>query len=217
MYNFAAKKHRIQIFQLICSLLALHLTSHVFAQTQASTPTTRASAAQSKTKSENFPKQIQVEGVKLNLNGQGTRYKAIFRVYDMGLYTTAKATTLQEVINAPGPKKLEFVALRELSTTDIGQLFYKGIKENNSAALYLKHATSALQLSEIASARSKIMPGESFSIEFVPGKGMTFYVMDKPQGAAIGDAEFFVMVLGIWLGPAPVDFMLKDALLGIAK
>jgi Chalcone isomerase-like len=217
MYNFAAKKHHIQIFKVICSLLTLHLTSHVFAQTQASTPTPRASAAPAKTKSENFPKQIQVEGVKLTLNGQGTRFKAIFKVYEMGLYTTNKTSTWQDVINAPGPKKLEFVALRELSTTDIGQLFYRGIKENNSAALYLKHATSALRLSEIASGRSKIMPGESFSMEYVPGKGLTFFIMDKQQGTAVGDAEFFAMVLGIWLGPVPADYMLKDALLGIAK
>jgi Chalcone isomerase-like len=217
MYHLAAKKQFIPFFLLINLLFVSQVTHNVFAQTQTSTPAPRASAVPAKVKSDNFPKQIQVEGVKLNLNGLGTRFKAIFRVYDMGLYTTAKAATLQEVISAPGPKKLEFVALRELSTTDIGQLFYKGIKDNNSPALYLKHATSALRLSEIASVRSKIMTGESFSIEFVPGKGMTFYVMDKPQGAAIGDAEFFAMVLGIWLGPAPVDFMLKDALLGVSK
>jgi hypothetical protein len=51
----------------------------------------------------------------------------------------------------------------------------------------------------------------------VPGKGTTFYIAEKPQGAAIGDAEFFAMILRIWLGPVPVDFMLKDALLGIGK
>lgn len=54
-------------------------------------------------------------------------------------------------------------------------------------------------------------------MEFVEGKGLTFSIMDKPQGAPIGDAEFFAMVLGIWLGPVPADYMLKDALLGIAK
>jgi hypothetical protein len=170
-----------------------------------------------KVKAENFPKQIQVEGVKLNLNGLGTRYKAIFKVYDMGLYTSEKATTLQEVLSTLGPKKIEFVALRELSTTDLGQLFYRGIKENSTPAQYLRHATSALRISEVASGRSKIMAGESFSLEFVQGKGLTFSIMDKPQGAPIGDAEFFAMVLSIWLGPVPADFMLKDALLGIPK
>ncbi len=201
--------------QIIC--FCLILCSSVIQQVlaQSSTNSARSAPAVAKSKAENFPKQIQVEGVKLSLNGLGTRYKAIFKVYDMGLYTTAKASTLQEVLNTPGPKKLEFVALRELSTTDLGQLFYRGIKENSTPAQYLKHSTSAIRISEVASGRSKIMPGESFSMEFVHGKGLTFSIMDKPQGAPIGDAEFFAMVLSIWLGPVPADYKLKDALLSV--
>ena len=147
----------------------------------------------------------------------GTRYKAIFKVYDMGLYTSAKAGTMQEAINAPGAKKLQFIAHREISTNELGRLFFQGIKDNNSAELNLKHMASAASLSEVASVRSKILPGESFSMEFVPGKGVTFFVMDKAQGSAIGDAEFFSMVLKIWLGNVPADYLLKDALLGIQK
>jgi hypothetical protein len=30
----------------------------------------------------------------------------------------------------------------------------------------------------------------------------------------VGDAEFFGMVLKIWVGPSPADSNLKDALLG---
>jgi Chalcone isomerase-like len=187
--------------------------SQVFAQTSTATQSSPNKTAAAKQKTVGFAKQVQVEGVPLNLNGSGTRYKAIFKVYDMGLYTASKASTLQEVLSQPGPKKLEFVALRELSTTDLGQLFYRGIKENSTPAQYQKHATSALRISEVASGRSKIMPGENFSMEFVQGKGLTFSIMDKPQGAPIGDAEFFAMVLNIWLGPVPADFKLKDALL----
>lgn len=164
-----------------------------------------------------FPVQIEVANTKLNLNGKGTRYKAVFKVYDMGMYTTTKVSTAEQAVSVPGPKRLQFVALREISTSDLGILFYRGIKENSSTELNLKHTASALRLSELASGRSKIMPGESFSMEFIPGKGVTFSIMDKAQGSPLGDAEFFGMVLRIWLGPVPADFMLKDALLGIAK
>jgi hypothetical protein len=183
----------------------------------AATPQASQSSNSTAATAERFPKQIQVEGVSLSLNGMGTRYKAIFKVYDMGLYTTKKVATLDDVVSAPGPKKLQFTALREISTTEIGQLFYRGIKENNSAELNLKHAASALKMSEIASGRAKILPGENFSIEFVPGKGLSFYVMDKQQGNSFGDGEFFAMVLGIWLGNVPADYRLKEALLGGQK
>jgi Chalcone isomerase-like len=211
MRNLSVKKHFICICLFLCSLISFQ----VFAQT--GTNTIQANLGSVKIKHENFPKQIQVEGTKLALNGLGTRYKAIFKVYDMGLYTTTKSTTLQEAINAPGPKKLQFIAHREISTSELGRLFYQGIKDNNSTEMNLKHTVSASRLSDIASVRSKILPGESFSIEYIPGKGMIFSVMDKPQGPAIGDAEFFSMVLKIWLGNTPADFMLKDALLGIQK
>jgi hypothetical protein len=102
-----------------------------------------------------------------------------------------------------------------LPGTDLGVLFLRGMRENSSPELNTKYAASANRLVEIFSGKSKIHPDENFSIEFVPGKGTTFYIMDKPQGAAIGDAEFFAMVLRIWLGPVPADFKLKDALLSL--
>jgi hypothetical protein len=195
-------------------LLCFCAMPQVFAQ---SAPSALRSTATPTAKAERFPKQIQVEGVRLNLNGLGTRYKAIFKVYDMGLYTTTKVNNLQDLVNAPGPKRLHFVALRELPGTDLGVLFLRGMRENSSAELNTKYAASANRLVEIFSGKSKLIPEENFSIEFVPGKGTTFYIAEKPQGAAIGDAEFFAMILRIWLGPVPADFMLKDALLGMGK
>jgi Chalcone isomerase-like len=203
--------------QFICICLCVYssITIQVFAQTSTNTvPNTTGSV---KVKTDNFPKQIQLEGAKLALNGLGTRYKAIFKVYDMGLYTTSKVSNLQDLISLSGPKKLQFVAHREISTSELGRLFYQGIKDNNSTEMNLKHTVSASRLSDIASVRSKILPGESFSIEYIPGKGMIFNVMDKPQGPPIGDAEFFSMVLKIWLGQVPADFMLKDALFAIPR
>ena len=198
-----------------CLLIISTTIPQVFAQSGANP--VRVTPMPVKVKTENFPKQIQLEGAKLALNGLGTRYKAIFKVYDMGLYTSTKVGTMQEAINAPGPKKLQLMAHREISTNELGRLFYQGLRDNNSAELNLKHTVSSARLSELASVRSKILPGETFSIEYVPGKGMTWFVMDKAQGPAFGDAEFFAMVLRIWLGPVPADFMLKDALLAIPR
>jgi Chalcone isomerase-like len=211
MRNVSLKKQIICITLFICS----SIIPQVFAQT--GTNAARMAPSTVKVKTDNFPKQIQLEGAKLDLNGSGTRYKAIFKVYDMGLYTSTKVGTMQEAINAPGPKKLQLLAHREISTSELGRLFYQGLRDNNSSELNLKHTASSARLSEIASVRSKILPGESFSIEYIPGKGITFFVMDKAQVPAFGDAEFFSMVMKIWLGNLPADFMLKDALLGIQK
>ena len=164
-----------------------------------------------------FDPAMDVQGTKLQLNGAGTRYKAIFKVYDMGLYTTKKVSSPAELLALPGPKRLQFTALRELPGTDLGRLFLKGMGDNSTKEQVQRHALSSARLIEVFSGRSKMLVGESFAMEFVPGKGTTFYILGKPQGAPVGDDEFFGMVMKIWVGESPADGQLRDALLGLDK
>lgn len=173
--------------------------------------TTPAPAAPTQTK---FEPGTEVLGTKLLLNGQGTRKRGIFNVYDIALYTTRKASTVDDLLTLSGPKKIQFVALRDLPGTELGRLFIKGMGENSSKELTQKHSLSSLRLIEIFSGRPKVAPGETFAMEFIPGKGTLFYILGKPQGEPIGDEEFFRMVLRIWVGPQPADTLLKEALLG---
>ncbi len=161
-----------------------------------------------------FDPAVQVQGTQLQLNGAGTRYKAFFKVYDMALYTAKKVTTPEELLALPGPKRLQFTALRDLPGTDLGRLFIKGLGENSPKEMVQKHAISTTRFIEIFSGKSKLVSGESFAMEFLPGKGTQFYIVGKPQGEPVGDAEFFAMVLKIWVGNSPADSSLKDALLG---
>jgi len=159
----------------------------------------------------------QGSNTKMLLNGAGTRYRAIFKVYDMALYTTKKVGTPEELLALPGPKRLSFVALRDLPGTDLGRLFLKGLSENSSKDLVNKHAVSSTRLIEIFSGKSKLVSGDTFAMEFIPGKGTQFFITGKPQGDPVGDAEFFGMILKIWVGPSPADSLLKDALFGIER
>lgn len=155
-----------------------------------------------------------VQGTTLSVNGMGTRYRAIFKVYDLALYTQSKVTTPEALLALPGPKRLSFVALRDMPGTDLGLAFIKGLNSNSSPELVQKHTASSTRLIDIFSGKPKLVNGDTFAMEYIPGKGTTFYIQGQPQGAPVGDAEFFSMVLKIWVGPAPADFKLKDALLG---
>ena len=161
-----------------------------------------------------FTAEAQVLGMPLVLNGAGTRYRTVFKVYDMALYTPQKVSTPEELLALPGPKLLRFTALRDLTGTDLGLAFIKGLSANASKELALKHTVSSNRLVEIFSARSKLKPGDRFAMQFIPGQGTLFYIGDHPQGDPVGDAEFFAMVLNIWVGGSPADYGLKAALLG---
>lgn len=161
------------------------------------------------------PSVVSQSGATLVLNGAGTRYKAIFKVYDLALYTPRKADSVEAVLAMPGPKRLQFVALRELSTSDLGRLFVQGIGDNSPREQAQRHLLAMSRLVEIFSTRARLLVGEQFAMDFIPGKGTVFTLDGKVQGEPIGDAEFFNMILRIWFGPAPADRLLKDALLGI--
>ncbi|MBW8828962.1 MAG: chalcone isomerase family protein [Burkholderiales bacterium] len=173
-----------------------------------------ALAANTSTK---FEPVTEVRGAKLQLNGAGTRYKAIFKVYDMALYTTRKVSTPEELLALPGPKRLQFTALRDIPGTDLGRLFMKGLSENSHKDQVQRHAPSTTRFIEIFSAKSKLVAGDTFAMEYTPGKGTQFYILGQPQGEPVGDDEFFTMVMNIWVGDSPADRGLKASLLGNDK
>ena len=160
-----------------------------------------------------FEPSVEVGGTTLQLNGKGTRYRFAFKVYDMALYTTKKVSSAEDLLRLQGPKSLHFVALRELSGTELGRLFLRGMSDNATSLQMTRHAQASNRLIEVFSGRPKMLAGESFAMEFEPGKGTTFYILGKAQGAPVGDAEFFGLVLRIWFGDSPADHLLKDALL----
>lgn len=147
----------------------------------------------------------------------GTRYRAVFKVYDMALCLPKQARTPEEALAATnGPVRLQFVARRDIPGTDLGLSFIKGLSSNATPDQVRRHTPSSNRLVEIFSGRTRLASGDTFAMEFVPGKGTTFFIQGHPQGAPVGDAEYFGMVLRIWLGAAPVDSQLKDALLSSA-
>ena len=132
----------------------------------------------------------------------------------MALYTPKKVATPEELLALPGPKRLYFTALRDIPGTDLGRLFVKGLAENSPEPLVRKHTLSTTRFIEIFSGRSKLVAGDTFAMEFTPGKGTQFFIAGQPQGEPVGDDEFFTMVLKIWVGTNPADKSLKEALLG---
>ncbi len=164
-----------------------------------------------------YEQALSLGGQTLQLNGAGTRYKAVFQVYTAGLYLSAKASSLEAVLSAAGPKRLHIVMLREVDGNELGRLFTKGIEQNASREEFSKSINGVLRVAEIFSSRKSLAAGEHFSIDFMPGTGSVIFLNGKPQGAPIKEPEFYSALLRIWLGKLPADDQLKDALLGIAK
>lgn len=160
---------------------------------------------------------VDLQGNKLQLNGAGVRYRAVFKVYAAGLYLSKKAGTAEEVFAAPGPKRLSITLLREVDANDLGKAFTKGFEENSPKAEMSKLIPGLIKMGQIFSDQKKMVAGENFTIDWVPGIGTIITVKGKQQGEAFKEPEFYAALMRIWLGPNPADFKLKDALLGKAS
>ena len=161
-----------------------------------------------------FSHSVALAGSALQLNGAGTRYKTIIKVYAAALYLPAKANTAEAVLASAGPKRMQVVMLRDIDANELGKLFTKGMEQNASREEFSKVIPGVIKMSDIFSQRKKLLPGEYFTIDYVPGTGSVISVMGKPASDPIKEPEFFNALMKIWLGKSPADAQLKDLLLG---
>jgi len=161
-----------------------------------------------------FDEASDVRGNKVQLNGAGVRYKAIFKVYAAGLYLPRRADTPDIALSMPGAKRISITTLREIDSSELGKLFSRGIEDNMEKAAFSKLIPGVMRMSQIFSQYKKLDAGDNFVIDWVPGVGTVITVKGVQQGEAFKEPEFFNALLRIWLGPNPADWKLKDALLG---
>jgi hypothetical protein len=156
----------------------------------------------------------ELNGSKLQLNGAGIRYKAVFRVYTAGLYLAKKAGSTEEVLAAPGAKHMHITMLREIDSAELGKLFTRGIEDNMDKTAFSKLIPGVMRMSQIFSDHKRLASGDTFTIDWIPGTGTVILVKGVQQGEPFKEPEFYNALLRIWLGPNPADWKLKDALLG---
>ena len=159
---------------------------------------------------------ITLANTKLQLNGAGIRYKFV-KVYTAALYLTNKAATPEAVLTSIGPRRLHIVMLREINAEELGRLFTKGMEQNASREEFSKVIPGVIKMGEMFAARKKLVAGDYFSIDYVPGVGSTILVNGKVETGPIKEPEFFTSLMKIWLGKNPADAQLKEALLGHTK
>lgn len=157
-----------------------------------------------------MPDATQVEGTPLVLNGMGIRKATIFniKVYVAGLYLEHKSRSAEEIIRSEQVKRLDVVLLRDADRDDIIDAWRTGLKRNGADMAKIK-----IRFDRFSGWISDLKEGDSITLFYVPGRGVTLIVGGQRKGT-IGGADFASAMFAIWLGRAPADEDLKDSLLG---
>jgi hypothetical protein len=157
-----------------------------------------------------FPDAVQVGGQALSLNGLGLREKYFVDIYVGGLYLMRPTHDAAAAIAAEEPKRIvmHFV-YPELSREQMLTAFQDYFGRTN--------ATQALQpqvAQFMAWIPGKVLKGDEFTYDYVPGQGTAVRFEGRPMGAIAG-AEFMHLLWGVFLGPEPPTAALKRGMLGL--
>lgn len=161
-----------------------------------------------------FPDTANVAGKDLTLNGVGMRTKFFIKVYAAGLYLPEKSRSLADIQKLEGPRRMQLVMMRELSSEDFGKAFMDGLNANTTEQERATLMSQTAQMKRVFSMVPSLKKGDVLFLDWIPGGGTVTALNGRKIGETIPGVAFNNALLRIWLGENPADSNLKPALLG---
>jgi hypothetical protein len=161
-----------------------------------------------------FAETANVGGQELKLNGAGVRTKVVFKVYALGFYLQEQKSTVQEVLNAAGPRRIQIVSLRDLTSDEFGAAFMAGLHANTTSDERTRFLPQTKAFGEMFGAIPGLKKGDVLIVDWLPGVGTQCMLNGKKIGEVVPDLGFYNAIMKIWIGDKPVDSSLKPKLLG---
>ena len=161
----------------------------------------------------NLPETMISGGTQLVLNGAGTIKKFFFKVYVIALYTDAKTSDADMLLNKDKP----YVIFMQFVRNDVGadkiiEAWNEGFKKATGGNT--EKIKTEIETFNALFKGKDMNDGDTYKFEYIPGTGTKVYIDNVLKGTISGFA-FRRALLGIWLGDKPRDKGVKEDLLGI--
>jgi hypothetical protein len=163
-----------------------------------------------------FERHLNLMGKDLRLNGVGVRAVAWFKGYAAALYLTAKASTADQVVATPGPKRLVLRMLREVPSVEFVKALRQGMARNSPEDSHPKMAARIDSFADAVAAIGTVREGDVVNLDFDPTRGTLFTLNGTQRGEAFAGEDFYAALLRAFVGDKPYDEKLKAGLLGTA-
>jgi hypothetical protein len=153
-------------------------------------------------------------GRRLPLNGAGLRTLLGFRVYVAALYLPSSTREAELILERDTPRRLQITLLRDTSTGQNLAALRDGLIENNTPAQMEAAKTEIAAFFGLIQQVDEVPAGTVIQLDYLPGAGTRVKIAGRNLGVIPGE-DFNRAILRIWLGNAPIQLSLKNALLGI--
>ena len=143
-----------------------------------------------------------VQGQKLLLNGASTSNILSAKATAVGIYMPQKQTTVESLLGQKGIKRIRLVALRDISSKDLGTVLMDRIRQNATPDEVATNIMQIAQVGSVFASLTKLAKGDVAHIDWNPQQKITeFRVNGKLIGEAVQGEAFYPMFLKVWLGP----------------
>lgn len=156
-----------------------------------------------------------VAGKTIKLVSSGYRYKGPFKINLIEVYAPERFGSLDDLIRQDGPKRVSMTIQYEVSSNFLGKSLTRGIEDNLSKGELAPLVPALIRMGDIFNQHKSLASGSRVVIDSVPGTGTLVTINGQLVGEPFKEPSLFRAIMSIWLGPIPVDFKLKDALLGV--
>ncbi len=163
---------------------------------------------------ENHEPALAVGGRMLKLNGAGIRYWFVAKVYSVGLYSEKPIRTLDEALRADVAKRILVTMLRDVKEEEFSRNFTKALRNSARKDELAASIPGIILLGEAFSSQRLLRTGDTVAIDYSRGVGTTMLVNGRQMIQPVKEPEFYRTLLRTLVGENPIDYKLRDALLG---
>ncbi len=150
------------------------------------------------------------DGTTLHLNGAGIRSKFFFDIYIAELYLEHPSSSVSEVLENPGRKRMIMYFLyKEVGKDKLIEGWDEGFAGNSKAEQVVKLQERIDQFNAMF---VDVKKDDVIVLDYIPEKG-TVVTIAKQEKGVIAGKDFNDALLRIWLGDEPVNETLKEELL----
>ena len=158
-----------------------------------------------------IPKQIEYQGSKLNLNGQGTRIIFFMKVYEGSLYLESKSSNAEEIVNMNDPMAIRIDVTSAMVTADAMK---KALSEGLEKSTSNNTDPISNEIDQLSSSfNSDVSTGDFYEFIYLPKTGINV-LKNSELEELIKGMDFKKAFFGIFLSDNPIQKNLKKALLG---
>lgn len=156
---------------------------------------------------------VELDGVRLQLNGAGERSLYVVRTYVAALYVAQRSSQAHALLAQPGPRRLSLTMLAALSADWVLERIVAAMQANTSAEAFAQLQPRLARLVEPFAALERLQKGDRVDIDTFAGT-TRMSVDGRVLGVGVPGDDIFDALLRAFIGERPIDAALGRALLG---